>query len=117
MEPREIEGTLLVNPRQVKRASSGQPLAPARPEGVSQGQALREWGVTEHKLYVLEQLGRLFAIRFRNKVLYSREQLLAVLGDPSNPDGPTPRRRHNSSGDVSGEQLSWPEIGNAAAAA
>jgi hypothetical protein len=87
-----------------------------RPDGVWKREAMRLWDVTEYRLNALERAGQLVGLRVDNKVIYNRARLVQLLGEPS-PDRPNPLRRHNSSTSVSGEQLSWPEIGTAAAAA
>jgi hypothetical protein len=91
--------------------------APDRAEGVSLGQAMREWGIRQQVLYRLEQAGRLLGMRVGNRVIYSRAQLVQLLGEPSNPDRPPRLKRLGQSTDVSGRQLSFGELADAAAAA
>ena len=102
MDPEEFVGSLGVNHRKVKRSARGQPLPPERADGVSQNQAVIEWGVNERKLYLLEQLGRLSGIRIGNRVWYSRAQLVQVLGEPPNGTQPPRLKRLGQSTDVSG---------------
>ena len=97
MDPEEFHGTLGVNHREVKRSDRSNPLPPARSDGISQNQAVQEWGTNERKLYLLEQLGRLFSIRWGNKVIYSRAQLVDVLGEPTGTRPPGLKRRDNRS--------------------
>jgi len=85
MDPEEFAESLSVNSRKVKRSARSHPLPPNRAEGVSLGQAMREWHVDERKLYLLEQLGRLLGIRVGNRVFYSRARLIELLGEPTNP--------------------------------
>jgi hypothetical protein len=117
MDPEEFAVNLGVSPPQVKRSPLSHPLAPERSEGVSLGQATREWAVDESKLYVLEQLGRLLGIRIGNRVWFSRAQLVQVLGEPPNGTQP-PRLKHLGQGsDVSGRQQMSLELGSLTAAA
>jgi len=76
--------------------------APERSEGVSLRQAREEWGVRHQVLYRLELAGKLLAIRYRNKVLYSRAQLVQLLGEPTNGTQPPRLKRLGQSTDVSG---------------
>jgi len=102
VEPADFERTLLGNPVRVKRAASGHALPPPRSEGVSQGQVEREWGISHNKLHLLEQLGQIFSVRFGNKVIYSRAQLVQVLGEPPTGTQPPRLKRLGQSTDVSG---------------
>jgi hypothetical protein len=117
MDPEEFAESLSVSPRKVKRSARSHPLPPERSDGVSLGQAMREWAVNERKLYLLEQLGHLVGIRVGNRVWYSRARLVQLLGEPQNGTQPPRLRRLGQSSDVSGRQLSFGELDRAAAAA
>jgi hypothetical protein len=80
-------GLYTQSPRQSRRnvRSPGE-----RAEGVSLGEACREWDVYHQRLHELELSGQLLGIRIGNRVWYSRAQLTELLGEPKyGPDGPT----------------------------
>jgi len=58
--------------------------------GVSQGDACRAWAIYEQVLWAFEAEGRLMALRVRNRVYYSHDQLVSLLGPPKHPLTPDP---------------------------
>ncbi len=76
------------------------------------------WGKDAKTVYRAARHGALRAYgRPGRQKYYSEAELVAVFGEPLNGHTPPASRRQHRASDVSGEQLSWPEIGNAAAAA
>jgi hypothetical protein len=78
---------------------------------------MREWGIRQQVLYRLEQAGRLLGMRVGNRVIYSRAQLVQLLGEPGNPDQSPRLRRLGPGSDVGGRQQMSLELGSLTAAA
>jgi hypothetical protein len=84
--------------------------SPGNRDGVSQHQAVLEWGTYEKVLYELEHAGKLVAIRVGNKVWYSRAQLVALLGEPGTSPIPPALKRRDNGGRATGGQYSQGEL-------
>lgn len=92
--------------------------SPGNRDGVSQRQAMLEWGLThERDLWELERAGKLVGIHVGNRVWYSRRQLTELLGEPTT--GLTPpalKRRDNGDATKGGQQERFPFAGDQVAA-
>jgi len=99
------------------RSVKGEERSPGDRVGVSLRQAMLEWDVHNTTLYRLETEGKLVSIHVGNRVWYSRAQLVQVLGEPKNRTRPPSLKRLGKSAGVDGRQLSFDELGDAAAAA
>ena len=97
-EPREAPYTKIASQSRRYLKSPGNRL------GVSQRQAMLEWGLThERELWELELAGRLVGIHVGNRVWYSRAQLVALFGEPSNsPNRPVKMRKSDRGGYTQG---------------
>ncbi len=84
---------------------------------MSQREAVAQWGTYHQVLLELENEGKLVGIHVGNRVWYSRAQLVQLLGEPTNGTRPPALKRLGKSADVSGRQLSFNELGDAARAA
>jgi len=77
-----------------------------------------EWGATAERVYRAVRDGKLRAYgRPGRQKYYSRAELVQAFGEPLNPDPPARLKRLGKSADVSGRQLSFGELADAAAAA
>jgi len=90
-----------------KSKVSGWVAAPTeRPKGHSKREAMRIWRVTEYRLNVLEQHGKLHGLQVGQRVFFSRAELVEVLGEPPNPTGPRPFLKRHQGRILNGDSAS-----------